>query len=103
MSRPISVLLDEIQALMIRDGRWQSMAPSAEAMMSTDPFCINSMDFLEWLQWVYLARLQAILDVGGALPIGAQVAPYAEEALKTEGAKVTALIALVRELDQALA
>ncbi|MDO7643403.1 MAG: YqcC family protein [Reinekea forsetii] len=103
MSKSISVILDEIQALMMRDGRWQSMAPSAEAMMSTDPFCINSMDFLEWLQWIYLARLRALIDAGRPMPMGAQVAPYAEEALKAEGAKVTTLIALVRDLDRALA
>ncbi|MEJ2064035.1 MAG: YqcC family protein [Reinekea sp.] len=69
---------------------------------STEPFSIDTLSFLEWLQWIYIARLRALIEAGNPLPGGAQVLPYAEESLKASAISVPGLLALIGELDKAL-
>lgn len=102
MRARIVELLDQCQQLLERRGRWETQPPAPEKMMSTEPFSVDTLTFIEWLQWIYIARLRAILEAQGALPSGAQVAPYAEEALKNEPGDWVDLVSLIRQLDQLL-
>jgi uncharacterized protein YqcC (DUF446 family) len=102
MNDKIRSLLNEVKLIMEKAGEWQTLAPSPEKMMSTEPFSIDTLTFLEWLQWVYFARLMAILDSKGVLPSGAQVLPYAEEALKASGKSMPKLLTAIKQLDDAL-
>lgn len=80
-------------------GWWQSQAPSADRLSSSAPFSIDTLSFLEWLQWIYIARLRAIIEAEGRLPSGADVYAYAEEALKEKGTEALSLLDLIRRLD----
>ncbi len=102
MSEKVKSLLDQLQATLEKASQWQTIAPEPEKLMSTEPFSIDTLTFLEWLQWIYVARLRAIMDAGGQLPQGAQVYPYAEEALKAAGIQIPGLLELVLQLDTAL-
>ena len=103
MSQRVSQLMDDIQRCLQQSGHWQTIPPTVEKMQSQAPFSIDTLTFLEWLQWVYLARLRAIIDAGSDLPSGALVAPYAEEALKADGVLIDNLLPLIHQLDSALA
>lgn len=61
---------------------WRSEPPAPEAFLSTQPFCVDTMSFAEWLQWVFVARLRALLEAQRPLPQGSQVAPLAAELWK---------------------
>ena len=100
MSQELRNLLDQCQALLERQNQWQTMAPSPQKLMSTAPFMVDTLSFLEWFQWVYIARLRALMEAGQPLPQGALVAPYAEESLKADGSENPELIALIRQLDE---
>ena len=102
MSDQVLSLLNQLQTTMERAGQWQTIAPAPEKLMSTEPFSIDTLSFLEWLQWIYIARLRALIDAGSSLPSGAQVLPYAEEALKASGIAVPGLLEVIGELDKAL-
>lgn len=102
MVEKVVFLLDEIQRTMEQAGLWQPVSPSPEKMSSLEPFSLDTLSFLEWLQWVYIARLRAIVDAEMALPSGAKVHPYAEEALKSEAIQSPVLLALIQELDDLL-
>jgi uncharacterized protein YqcC (DUF446 family) len=102
MQHPLWRLLEDLQTELETQGRWQSLPPSPEKMMSTLPFSIDTLSFLEWLQWVYIARLRALIESGGELPKGAQVLPYAEEAFKSEGLSMPQLLSLISEIDDFL-
>lgn len=95
-------LLDAVQAELETKGLWQTLAPAPDKMMSTEPFSIDTLSFTEWLQWIYLARLRAMIDAGAQLPSGALVFPYAEEALKAENVDAPQLLTLIKELDKRL-
>lgn len=103
MTDSVRELLDDVQRVMTKAGVWQSMPPAPEKMMSVEPFSIDTLSFTEWLQWVYVARLRAIIDANGQLPSGAQVHPYAIEALKANSQSIPELLELIEKLDQVLA
>lgn len=78
---------------------WQAAPPQAQAFSSTEPFCIDSMMAEEWLQWVLLPRMTALLDANAPLPTRFDIAPYFEEALKDRQPNCIPLLVLLKRLD----
>lgn len=76
---------------------WQISPPHADAFLSQEPFAIDTMQAHEWLQWVFIPRVQILIDSGIKLPKFA-LHPYFEEALK-EGENVNELLKLIKQLD----
>ena len=60
-------------------GMWSSEAPSAEALASQQPFCVDTLDFEAWLQWLFLPRMKQLLEMAGPLPAASGIRPMAEE------------------------
>ena len=81
---------------------WQLTPPEAEAFASTEPFCIDSMQAEEWLQWVLLPRMHALLDANAPLPTRFAITPYFEEALKDKQPNCLPLLLLLQQLDSLL-
>lgn len=74
-------LLDQLQQLedeLRSQSLWSAVAPSPEAMASTMPFMYDTLKLQEWLQWVFLPRLRAVVDARGQLPCQSHVHPLAE-------------------------
>ncbi len=64
-------LLERLQALeaeMRALDLWSTVPPSAEAMASTMPFMYDTLEFHQWLQWVFVPRLNALIDAHSPLP-----------------------------------
>ena len=99
MSVQIIQLLDDMEAELRALECWQAMPPSPEAMSSDVPFCMDAMAFSQWLQWLFIPRVRAIVEQGGALPKGANIKPYAEEALTVEKVASEKLLSLVEAFD----
>lgn len=79
---------------------WRELPPQPTAFESVEPFCIDTMEALEWLQWILIPRLQAIIDQGGMLPKSFAIAPYFEEAYKhDEEQQYAVILQHLRELD----
>lgn len=93
-------LLHEIEIELRNLSLWNATPPPAEAFESELPFFADRMDFAQWLQWVFLTRFRALLDGNHALPTQCDIAPMAEEALKTTLNETVTLISLLREFDQ---
>ncbi len=95
LSRLVRHQLIEIEQTMKALSLWQTLPPSSTAFDSTEPFCIDTMQAQEWLQWVLLPRMHALLDSAGPLPDRFAIAPYFEEAMPDAGP----LLLLLRQLD----
>lgn len=79
---------------------WNEQPPLPEAFNSVEPFCIDTMEAIEWLQWILIPRLQMLIEQGAVLPTNFAVAPYFEEAYKhDEEEQYTLIIDYLRELD----
>ncbi|KEA63203.1 hypothetical protein ADIMK_2727 [Marinobacterium lacunae] len=97
----LPILMDierEMRALEL----WSESMPDAEALMSQQPFCIDTLDFHEWVQWLLLPRLQHIVLEQLPLPESCSVAPMAEEAFKQISDDTGCLLQLLEELDRAV-
>ncbi|MGO3344776.1 MAG: YqcC family protein [Marinomonas sp.] len=79
------VLVDRLMDLEMalrESGVWECTQPSALALASNEPFCIDTMDFSQWLRYVMIVRFKALLETGGALPTRCQISPMAVESFK---------------------
>lgn len=83
-------------------GWWQTQAPSEHALCSQQPFCVDTMAFEQWLQWIFLPRMKQLLEAGAALPSVSGIQPMAEQVYGGEAAKARVLIKLLGEFDQLL-
>ncbi len=94
------VLLRAIEDELRRQNAWQTVPPSIEAMNSNTPFCVDTMAFSQWLQWIFVPRIRAIIDSGGTLPSGANIRPYAESALPIEQLEGEKLLLIIEQFDR---
>ena len=98
----VTALLLKIRTEMEALELWQSSPPSAQALASTQPFCIDTLHFTEWLQWLLIPRLQEMIRQELPLPQSSQIQPMAEEVFKQMQAETDALLALINRLDETL-
>lgn len=74
--------LSHLEATLRDADLWHTAYPEAEAFDSQEPFCLDTMDLSQWLRYVFIARLQALVAAEGRLPATCQVAPAAEAYLQ---------------------
>lgn len=84
MNLEIKQYLDELQQAMVKHQLWETTPPPAEALESDQPFCVESLSPTQWLQWVFIPRMHALIEAGAELPKNFAITPYLEEALKEE-------------------
>lgn len=70
--------LNQLEAELRAIDLWEAQPPSPEALSSTIPFMYDTLRLEQWLQWVFVPRLHALLDADAALPGNCSVHPLAE-------------------------
>ena len=78
---------------------WASEPPPAEDILSERPFCCDTLDFPQWLQWVLLPRMWNIVEQAGPYPARCGIYNYAEEWASHQGADSLALLSLIKSFD----
>ena len=91
-----------IEAEMRRLDFWSAQRPSDQALASTQPFCIDTLTFPEWLQFVFLERIQVIIEFEGTLPASSSIAPMAEEHFSETGESAGDIVELLTHFDRLL-
>lgn len=100
----IATLLDNLEAELRRLNLWSDMPPSPEALASSAPFAIDKLSLPQWLQWIYIQRLRALLEADRALPCGALVKPYADQYFDQQpNLPAHQLVHIIHRLDTELA
>ncbi|WKE64534.1 YqcC family protein [Gallaecimonas kandeliae] len=94
-------LISLIEMEMRQHGLWSDVEPSAEALASTQPFAVDTLDFEQWVQFIYLPKLTVLIQVGN-VPHNVSVCPMAEEAWRHHGDKVMVLLDRIADLDELL-
>ncbi|MCY1534818.1 tRNA pseudouridine synthase C [compost metagenome] len=84
-------------------GWWEEQAPSVEALASQEPFCVDSLAFEQWLQWIFLPRMKHMLESGAALPSVSGIQPMAEQVYGEHSEHARVLIRLLGEFDRLIA
>ncbi|WP_281646349.1 YqcC family protein [Parendozoicomonas sp. Alg238-R29] len=102
MSADVSALLNDLEKALRSEGHWVATPPSAEALSSHEPFCIDTLSFPQWLQWIYIPRLRAMIEHKSPLPTGSQIQPYAQEAFAAMHIDGVNLFPIIGRLDEAM-
>lgn len=98
----VAQLLLAIEEELKRQALWQDEAPSVEALASSLPFCVDTLEFHQWVQFVLLVRLRQMMALSMPLPGQSALYAMATEVYKEEIVLRARLIALLAELDGAL-
>ncbi|HSC74637.1 MAG TPA: YqcC family protein [Pseudomonadales bacterium] len=75
---PLASLLIDIECELRRANLWSAEPPSAEALASIEPFCVDTMDFQQWLQFVLLPRMNTLITAQAPLPDKCDITTMAE-------------------------
>ncbi|WP_166838833.1 YqcC family protein [Rheinheimera pleomorphica] len=102
MSEVVQQLLDELEAELKAQQLWASQAPDATSLSSTLPFCYDTLKLEQWLQFIFLPRLQALLDAQHALPTKVSILPMAELAFNDSAPRPAILLNIIRRIDNIL-
>ena len=89
-------LLINLETEMREMGLWEPQSPPASAFDSQVPFCYDTMNFAQWLQWVFIARFRAILEGSHPLPQNCDVVPIIIFILKILKAGITQILIFPR-------
>ena len=102
MYQHIDMLLNQIEAELRQLQLWSSTAPDSAALASTLPFCYDTLSFAQWLQFVFLPRMRALVEGKLPLPTKSGISAMAEQALAPITADKVLLIQRIADLDQQL-
>lgn len=80
-------------------GMWKAVPPSDEDLSSREPFCVDTLDFDQWLQWIFLPRMKTILEQDLALPSASGILEMAEMVYAGQVARTRTLMALLAQFD----
>lgn len=97
----LSLLMD-IEMSLRRLELWQQQSPPPGALLSTQPFCIDTLSFPQWLQFILLPRMRTLVEAGQRTPGPSQIGPMAEEYFKSTGLTAQSLVDSIYCLDQRL-
>ncbi|MFP3518704.1 YqcC family protein [Pseudomonas sp. SIMBA_077] len=81
-------------------GWWDEASPNAEALSSVEPFSVDTLDFHQWLQWIFLVRMKQILEQDLPLPNASGILEMAETVYADEPQKSLELRAALKKFDQ---
>ncbi len=84
---------------MQTQGLWQTSPPAADKLTSKLPFCLDTLTFFEWLQWIMFPKLVDVIETKSKLPGKSNMAVMAEQAFKRESNSTDRLLTLIRQLD----
>jgi uncharacterized protein YqcC (DUF446 family) len=95
----IAAQLIDLEAELRQLDLWSDTPPAAEALVSEQPFAMDTLEFEEWLQFIFLPTIYDVLEDRAALPAQCAIAPMAEEVLGQRALPIDALVRTLKSLD----
>ena len=92
-------LLTQLENILQQHQYWQEVAPEPQALASTEPFAIDTLDCHQWLQWIFIPKFRYLIVQRLPLPTQFAISSYVEEAMKNQ-VGVRDIVATTREIDQ---
>jgi uncharacterized protein YqcC (DUF446 family) len=102
MHTEVAEILIDIETQLRQLRLWDKVPPSAEALASNEPFCVDTLTLPQWLQFIFIPTLYRLLEEGQSLPQRCGIAPMAEEYFRGTGLASGELLAAVRRIDALL-
>lgn len=81
---------------------WDFHTPSDEALLSTEPFAVDTLTFPQWLQFIFLPRMYFLIEHDMQLPANCGIAPMAEQYFSVLNLHSLPLIMHLQQVDDLL-
>lgn len=102
MQTEIAEVLIDIEAHLRQLGQWDNVPPSAAALASEEPFCVDTLTLPQWLQFIFLPALYRLMEQDKTLPGRSGIAPMAQEYFRGTGLRSAELEAALQRIDDLL-
>lgn len=89
-----------LEADLRRQQLWSKEQPAEHLLSSIQPFCVDTLSFQQWLQFIFLARMKEVIENGQQLPSCCDIAPMASESFKLIKQQTDTVVNLLIECDQ---
>ena len=99
----IAEVLLEVEANLRTSGKWEQQPPDSRDLSSTQPFCLDTLSFEQWLQWVFLPRMKRIIELQKPLPRRSGIQGCAHEYLRNSDLSTSRLLTLIKRFDDLIA
>lgn len=96
----IADILLEVEANLRINGKWDEISPGSSALSSKQPFCMDTLAFEQWLQWIFLPRMKITLEETKPLPAQSSIFVYAQECLHENDPSTGSLLKLIKKFDE---
>lgn len=96
----LAMYLAKLETELKQQGLWVDVPPPQSALESSEPFCVDTLPFEQWLQFVMIPTFYGLIQRNLALPKQCSVAPMAEEAFKSQA--VGDVMILLARIDKLL-
>ncbi|HFD13127.1 MAG TPA: YqcC family protein [Crenotrichaceae bacterium] len=98
----VAELLLEIEAELRALERWSLDSPPVAALQSSLPFCCDTLEIEQWLQFVFIPRMNHLLETQAELPTDCRIAPYLEECSHCDNMMTGQLLSTLQQVDRIL-
>ncbi len=79
---------------------WDSRKPAPDALASTQPFAVDTLEFYQWLQFIFIPRLFRLVEYRAPMPASCSVAPMAEEFFRPREEEGCEVILVLERIDR---
>ena len=97
--KEIAILLEQLSITLNQLGLWSDMPPKPEALLSTQPFAIDTLRFDQWLQFIFLPKMEMLIESGQPLPNKIALLPMAEQVYLAQTQEYSALLDVLANID----
>lgn len=98
-----TLLINQLKNELINQKLWQVQRPTAKALASRMPFCFDTLTFQQWLQFVFIERMEMMIKQQIELPTNIALMPIAEDAFNVLNNNHASLLAIIKKIDVLLA
>jgi uncharacterized protein YqcC (DUF446 family) len=95
----IADVLLEVESTLRINGKWGNNPPTVHELSSPIPFCIDTLKFEQWLQWVFLPRMKTTIEQTKPLPEKSDIFAYAKEYFQKDDPSADNLLTLIKRFD----
>ncbi len=95
----IADVILEVEANLRTRGKWEKCQPSVSALASDQPFCLDTLKFEQWLQWIFLPRMKYVLEETRPLPARSGIYEYAQDCVPRKDPRASNLLRLIKKFD----
>jgi uncharacterized protein YqcC (DUF446 family) len=92
-------LVNQLEEQLRIENLWQLQRPSEAALSSNVPFAIDSLTFVQWLQFIFIDKMTYLLQFSLPLPKAMSVLPMAEESFKKNSIHAVEVLDIIERID----